>query len=128
VIGKFTERTIMDVTTFYNIGSLINVFILILVFAAGIFVIKGATGKALSEAQSTTISTLREEIDSLRGQIGDVRAENQKLELLIFTLVETMKKLGYEISVDGSIVHIKDVRNNADTSIRIPPPGIGASS
>lgn len=95
------------------------------------FAIKNGTLKSANDAQSSAISALRAEIETLREKMNDAEKENQSrlkkaeeksahLEQTIETICTALKSLGLIVTVQGEIVSIEDKRGRS-TSTRIRP-------
>lgn len=117
----------MNITTFYNLGSLLNVFLILAGVVVCIYTVKNGLVKALSEVQNNTITSLtatidslKTEIDSLGRKVTGLEKENKKLEIIMVTIVDAMKRRGFEINIDGTMVRIRDNKDNSDLNIRIP--------
>lgn len=117
----------MALQNFYNLGSIINVLIILAGVVVIIVYLKSGIGKALTEVQNNTINSLTATIDSLKTEIESqgrkitsLEKENKKLETIMVTIVEAMKSRGFEINIDGTMVRIRDNKDRSDLNIRIP--------
>ena len=115
----------MQIQNFYNIGSVINMIILMATTLGGLYTFKKAVVRATAEiqketreAQSHAISAMREEIDSLKGKLDNLRGENKRLEVILQTICAALKIQGTLITVEGEMVIIKD-SSGAKTATRI---------
>lgn len=95
------------------------------------FAVKNGVMKSANDAQSSTISAMRDEIDTLRGTMENREKEyearlkkaeekNAHLEQTIDTICTALKSLGLIVTVQGEIVSIEDKRGRS-TNARIRP-------
>lgn len=111
----------MQVQNAYNIAGLINVLFILLITTGALWAFKKSVMKATGEIQAHTsnlqnnaIAALEQELGVVRSRINDIERENKKLDQIILTLCDAMKKRGLDISIDGNVVTVRDGK---DTSV-----------
>ena len=94
-------------------------FVLILAgIVGGIFAYKSGVERSANEVQERVIGALNVELNSLRGKIDDLKADNARLSLTIETICVALRGHGLAVSIDGAIVSISD-RQGLSTMSRI---------
>ena len=73
------------------------------------------------QIQERAINAMEKEIDVLRGRLDDMEHENKRLEQIIATICEALKKRGLNVSVDGHIVTVSD--GSVTQTVRIQERG-----
>lgn len=82
------------------------------------FAIRNGILKSANDAQSSAISALRAEVETLRERVEDAEKENTRLEQIIDTICVALKKRGLIITVQGEMINIED-RKGGSTTTRI---------
>lgn len=90
------------------------------------FVVKNGVMKSTSEAQSSTIDAMRDEIQLLRERVEDAEKENIRLEQTIQTICVALKKRGLVISIQGEMINIQDRKGGSTTTRIRRVPGTGS--
>jgi hypothetical protein len=67
--------------------------------------------------QERAINAMEQEIASLKRRLDDMEQENKRLEQIIATICEALKKRGLDVTIDGHIVTVSD--GNVTQSVRI---------
>jgi hypothetical protein len=58
--------------------------------------------------QERAINAMEQEIASLKRRLDDMEQENKRLEQIIATICEALKKRGLNVTIDGNIVTVSD--------------------
>lgn len=101
----------------YNIISILSMLLTIAGILGGILAFKNGFTRTANEVQERVINALQQEISVLNMRIADLEAQNQRLDQVIITLCEALKKRGIIVSIDGSLVTVTD--GNTTHSVRI---------
>ena len=67
--------------------------------------------------QTIVINAMEQEISVLRDRLEDLEAENKRLEQVLYTLCEALKKRGLVVTIEGSMVTVSD--GHETQSVRI---------
>lgn len=87
--------------------------------AVAFFAVKNGVMKSANDAQTSAISAMQTEIQTLRERVDDAEKENIKLEQTISTICTALEKRGMVISIQGEMINIEDKRNNRSSTTRI---------
>lgn len=80
------------------------------------FAVRSGVLKSANDAQSSAISALRTEVETLRERVEDAEKENTRLEQIIDTICVALKKRGLVISIQGEMINIEDKRGGSTTT------------
>jgi len=69
------------------------------------------------QIQERAIDAMEQEIASLKRRLDSMEQENKRLEQIIATICEALKKRGLDVTIDGHIVTVSD--GNVTQSVRI---------
>ncbi len=115
----------MDIQNFYNLGSLINLILIIATTVGSIYVFRNSVIKATedladsaSALQNNAIHAMKEEISTLKDKINDLTVENKKLSQTISTIISAFKKQNILITIDGELIHISTSKDGTLTMTR----------
>jgi cell division protein FtsB len=108
----------VDSQSVYNLTSVINTIMMIIMVFGGFFVLKGSIGKAANLAQQSAITAQQSELDTLRSRLDDLKEENSRLQHILQTICAALKSQGIAITIDGEMVHIRNDKGGS-TSTRI---------
>jgi len=110
----------------YVLCSIIYIVLTIISMLGGIHVFKKEVIKATAEIQKFTtetqnhaINAMEQELTLLRSRMSDIETDNKKLDQIILTICEAMKRRGLEITVDRNTVSILDSKDNNTNIVRI---------
>lgn len=103
--------------TLYSTLSIINAFLTIAGLIGGYWAFKSGINHTASEIQEHVINAMEQEISVLRDRLEDLEDENKRLEQVIYTLCEALKKRGLIVTIEGSIVTVSD--GHETQSVRI---------
>jgi len=101
-----------------DIFTIINLLLTIGLAAGGAIAFKAGFSKAASEVQERVINALETENESQRERIKDLEQRYERLDQIIGTMCEALKKRGLIISVDGNIVNISDGSHTQSVRIK----------
>src|SRR5690242_15647473 len=97
---------IMDFLSMLSAGAgLISLGITLVV---AFFAVRSGVLQSATNAQSSAISALRAEVETLRERVEDAEKENSRLEQIIETICSALKKRGLIISIQGEMISIQD--------------------
>lgn len=80
------------------------------------FAVRNGVMKSANDAQSSAISALRAEVETLRERVEDAEQENSRLEQIIDTICSALKRRGLVISIQGEMINIQDKRGGSTTT------------
>ncbi len=110
--------------TLYNVTSIVSTVLIIGTIIGGFLAVRNGFMKATSEMQKNAgdyqaqaISALREEVTTLRAKQNDLHNENIRLQQVIQTICEALKLRDIVISIDGTMVNIRDNGNSTTSRI-----------
>jgi hypothetical protein len=89
------------------------------------FAVRNGVMKSANDAQSSAISAMRSEMETLRERIEDAEEENARLEQIIDTICAALKKRGLVISIQGEMINIEDRKGGSTTTRIRRVPGSG---
>lgn len=90
---------------------------LVIAIAASIGTILAYMRITKGQIQERAIGVLNVELNALRGRLDDMEQENRRLDQIIVTICEALKKRGLEVSIDGHIVTVSD--GNMTQTVRV---------
>ncbi len=105
----------MQITSALSIASML---LTIGSLVGGFIAYKSAVNRTVSEIQEHVINALQQEISVLNDKIAALERENNRLDQIILTMCEALKKRGMIISIDGNLVTISDGRNTHSARIQ----------
>jgi hypothetical protein len=103
--------------TIYSTLSIINAILTIAGLVGGYWAFKAGINQSASEIQEHVINAMEQEISVLRDRLEDLETENKRLEQVIYTLCEALKKRGLVVTIEGSMVTVSD--GHETQSVRI---------
>jgi hypothetical protein len=98
-----------------TISVTLSIFSVVLTIASaigGFYAFKNGLSRTANEVQERVINALHEEISMLRGRLEDLEKENKKLDLLITTLCQALKRRGLIVTIEGNVVTVTDGHNS----------------
>lgn len=101
----------------YSTLSIINTFLTIASIIGGYWAFKTGLNRTASEVQEHVINAMEQEITVLRSRLEDLETENKRLEQVLYTLCEALKKRGLIVTIEGGIVTVSD--GHETQSVRI---------
>jgi hypothetical protein len=101
----------------YSFISIISMLLTVAGILGGILAFKNGFTRTANEVQERVINALQQEISVLHMRLADLEAENRRLDQVLITLCEALKKRGIVVSIDGSLVTVTD--GNTTHSVRI---------
>jgi hypothetical protein len=101
----------------YNIISIVSMLLTIAGILGGILAFKNGFARTANEVQDRVINALQQEISVLHMRLADLEAENRRLDQVLITLCEALKKRGIVVTIDGNLVTVTD--GNTTHSMRI---------
>src|SRR5690242_21081685 len=101
----------------YSTLSIINAILTIAGLVGGYWAFKAGINRSASEIQEHVINAMEQEISVLRDRLEDLATENKRLEQVIYTLCEALKKRGLVVIIEGSMVTVSD--GHETQSVRI---------
>jgi hypothetical protein len=101
----------------YSFISIISMRLTVAGILGGILAFKNGFTRTANEVQERVINALQQEISVLHMRLTDLEAENRRLDQVLITLCEALKKRGIVVSIDGSLVTVTD--GNTTHSMRI---------
>lgn len=110
----------------YVLFSLIYIILTVASMLGGIHVFKKEVIKATAEIQRFTtetqnhaINAMEQEISIIRNRMNDMERDNKKLDQIILTICEAMKRRGLDITIERSTISILDTKDNNTNIVRI---------
>lgn len=104
-----------------GLNAYAGLFSMLIVFLSAFFASKALSKSKVNEeannAQQRLMSTMKDEIDTLRRKVEDTAKENTRLKQIIDTIIAALKKRGLAVTIDGDMVNIVDGKGS--TTIRI---------
>jgi hypothetical protein len=100
-----------------NSLSIINFILIIAGLVGGYWAFKTGISHTASEIQEHVINAMDQEIAILRDRLEDLETENKRLEQVLYTLCEALKKRGLVVTIEGSMVTVSD--GHETQSVRI---------
>lgn len=101
----------------YTTFSIVSLILTICGIVGGYVAFKYGIARTANDVQEHVINALRNEIDVMRNRIEDLENENLRLDQVILTICEALKKRGLIVHIDGSIVTVSD--GHETQSVRI---------
>jgi 2,4-dienoyl-CoA reductase-like NADH-dependent reductase (Old Yellow Enzyme family) len=101
----------------YSTLSIINAFLTIAGIIGGYWAFKTGMNRTASEIQEHVINAMEQEITVLRARLEDLETENKRLDQVLYTLCEALKKRGLVVTIEGSMVTVSD--GHETQSVRI---------
>ncbi|HEX4207876.1 MAG TPA: hypothetical protein VHZ51_27490 [Ktedonobacteraceae bacterium] len=104
-----------------DLYSGISIFSMILTVAGiigGVLVFKSGISRTAYEVQERVINAMQSEIAVLRSRLEDLENENKRLDQVIYTLCEALKKRGLIVTIEGHIVTVSDGHETQSVRIR----------
>jgi hypothetical protein len=92
----------------YGTLSIINAFLTITGIIGGYWAFRSGLSRTAGEVQEHVINAMEQEIAVLRGRLEDLETENKRLEQVLYTLCEALKKRGLIVTIEGSMVTVSD--------------------
>ena len=102
--------------------SCVSIILIIIVAITGALVWRGSLNKAASEIQERVIAALKEEVNTLRSKLEEVRTENKQLKNMFETLCIALKPRGIEVHIEDDLIIIKDIQAASSTVAKIKEP------
>jgi hypothetical protein len=101
----------------YSTLSILNTVLTIAGILGGYWAFRNGIHRSASEIQEHVINAMEQEISVLRDRLEDLEIENKRLEQVIYTLCEALKKRGLIVTIEGSMVTVSD--GHETQSVRI---------
>lgn len=95
-------------TEMYTMFSIMSLILTIAGLLGGYVAFRHGITHTANEVQERVINALQSEIEMLRGRIDDLEHENSRLDQVIVTICEALKKRGLAVSIDGNMVTVSD--------------------
>jgi hypothetical protein len=98
-----------------TISITLSIFSVVLTIAStigGFYAFKNGLARTANEVQERVINALHEEISMLRARLDDLEKENKRLDLLITTLCQALKRRGLIVTIEGNVVTVTDGRSS----------------
>ena len=92
----------------YTAFSIVSFILTICGIVGGYVAFKYGIARTGNDVQEHVINALRNEIDVMRNRIEDLENENLRLDQVILTICEALKKRGLIVHIEGSIVTVSD--------------------
>ncbi|MBE3560104.1 MAG: hypothetical protein IMW89_12890 [Ktedonobacteraceae bacterium] len=103
-----------------DLANLLGIVSLILTLSGllgGFWAFKQSVARTANEVQERVINAMEHEIDVLHQRITDLENENRRLDQIICTLCEALKRRGIIVTIEGNIVTVSD--GHETQSVRI---------
>lgn len=101
----------------YSTLSILNIILTFAGIIGGYWAFKNGIHRTASEVQEHVINAMEQEIAVLRDRLEDLEMENKRLEQVLYTLCEALKKRGLVVTIEGSMVTVSD--GHETQSVRI---------
>jgi hypothetical protein len=92
----------------YTMLSILSMVLTVACIIGGYLAFRFGINRTANEIQERVINTMEQEIAVLRGRLEDLETENKRLEQVIYTLCEALKKRGLVVTIEGSMVTVSD--------------------
>lgn len=102
----------------YTTFSIVSLILTISGIIGGYVAFKYGISRTANDVQEHVISALRSEIDVMRDRIADLEQENVRLDQIILTICEALKKRGLIVSIEGNIVTVSDGHDTQNVRIQ----------
>jgi hypothetical protein len=102
----------------YSTLSILNTILTIAGILGGYWAFRNSIHRSASEIQEHVINAMEQEISVLRDRLEDLEIENKRLEQVIYTLCEALKKRGLIVTIEGSMVTVSDGHETQSVRIR----------
>jgi hypothetical protein len=102
----------------YSTLSILNMILTIAGIIGGYLAFKNGLNRRASELQEHAINAMEQEIAVLRSRLEDLEVENKRLEQVIYTLCEALKKRGLVVTIEGNIVTVSDGHDTQSVRIQ----------
>jgi 3-dehydroquinate dehydratase len=104
-----------------DINTILSIFSVTLTIASiigGFYAFKTSLSRTANEVQEHVINALNQEISVLRGRLDDLEKENKKLNQVIVTICEALKRRGLIVTIEGNLVTLTDGKNSQTARIQ----------
>jgi hypothetical protein len=101
----------------YTTLSVISLILTICGIVGGYAAFRYGIARTANDVQEHVINALHNEIDVMHDRIADLENENIRLDQIILTICEALKKRGLVVHIEGSIVTVSD--GHETQSVRI---------
>lgn len=98
--------------------SILSVVLTLCGLVGGFLAFKSGISRTANEVQERVINALQQEINVLHTRLSDLESENKRLDQVLFTLCEALKKRGLVVSIEGNIVTVSDGHETQSVRIR----------
>jgi hypothetical protein len=98
-----------------TISIALSIFSVVLTTAStvgGFFAFKSGLSRTANEVQERVIHALELEMSVLRGRLEDLEKENKRLNQVILTICQALKRRGLIVSIEGNLVTVMDGRSS----------------
>jgi len=102
-----------------NLISLLNIAISIFIAIGGLAAFRYGFKRTISEVQERVINALETELNDIRVQLTEVRAENIRLNHTLNTIIDALAKSGIYITIQGDMINIENSRDGSFHAVRI---------
>jgi uncharacterized protein HemX len=96
---------------------LISIISLLIAIAAIVGTIIAYMHSTRGQIQERALNAMEQELAVLRSRLDDMENENRRLEQIIATICEALKKRGLSVQIDGNIITVSD--NSTTQTVRI---------
>ena len=101
----------------YTAFSIVSLILTVCGIVGGYVAFRYGITRTANDVQEHVINALSSEIDVMRDRIEDLENENLRLDQVILTICEALKKRGLIMHIEGNIVTVSD--GHETQSVRI---------
>ncbi len=102
----------------YSALSILSVVLTIAGIIGGFWAFKSGINRTANEVQERVINAMQQEITILHNRLSDLEAENKRLDQVLYTLCEALKKRGLFVTIEGHMVTVSDGRETHSVRIQ----------
>lgn len=99
--------------------TILNLVLTVALAIGGFIALKSGYSKQASEAQKSALDAMEKEINSLKGQVGELKTENRHYMLIMDIIIESLKKRGLVLTIEKTSITIEDQSTHTTHITRI---------
>ena len=91
-----------------DVLTILNLVLTVALAIGGFIALKSGYSRQASEAQRNAIDAMEKEINTLKGQVSELRSDNRHYQLILDIIIESLKKRGLILTIEKTSITIED--------------------